>query len=277
MMGVRRLVENGRMFRRIRKRLCSLRAAPKALLVQCVAWALALALLRAGALPSVGAMLAVQAGVAVLLAWGLRSAWWWWAIHAVFAPLAWWVSRAGLAPGWYLAAFVLLVLFYRGAVRTQVPLYLSSRAAMRALAARLPVRSLLVLDLGCGTGTVLRTLARMRPQDTIVGVENSLALVWLCRWRTRRRRNVEVRAGDFLAQDWRYFDVVYAFLSPAPMAAVWEKARRELRPGAWLVSNSFPVPEVEAQISQPVGREGMLQQVLYWYQPNGAKERQKAE
>jgi hypothetical protein len=33
---------------------------------------------------------------------------------------------------------------------------------------------------------------------------------------------------------------VYAFLSPVPMAEVWRKASTELRPGALLVSNSFP-------------------------------------
>lgn len=260
------------MFRRIWQRLCSLRAAPKALLAQCVAWLLALALVRAGAVPFPFGMLAVQAGAAVALAWGLQSAWWWWGIHAVFSPLAWWVSRSGVASGWYLAAFVLLVLFYRGTVRTQVPLYLSNRAAMQALAERLPARSLRVLDLGCGTGTVLRALARLRPQDALVGVENSPALLWICRWRTRALPAVQVCAGDFLAQDWRGFDVVYAFLSPAPMAAVWEKARQELPAGAWLVSNSFPVPEVAAQWTQAVGREGALQQVLYGYQPNGAGE-----
>ncbi len=30
------------------------------------------------------------------------------------------------------------------------------------------------------------------------------------------------------------------------MAELWEKVRREMRPGSLFVSNSFPVPEVEA-------------------------------
>jgi hypothetical protein len=40
---------------------------------------------------------------------------------------------------------------------------------------------------------------------------------------------------------------VYAFLSPVPMAEVWRKASTELRPGALLVSNSFPVEGVEPE------------------------------
>jgi hypothetical protein len=37
-------------------------------------------------------------------------------------------------------------------------------------------------------------------------------------------------------------DVVYAFLSPAPMKQLWAKAQAEMTPGSLFVSNSFPVP-----------------------------------
>jgi hypothetical protein len=38
------------------------------------------------------------------------------------------------------------------------------------------------------------------------------------------------------------FDVVYAFLSPAPMERLFEKVRREMKPGSIFISNSFMVP-----------------------------------
>ena len=57
-----------------------------------------------------------------------------------------------------------------------------------------------------------------------------------------RQPNIDCRRGDIFAHPWQDYDVVYAFLSPVPMAAVWQKAAAELRPGALLVSNSFPVP-----------------------------------
>lgn len=249
----------------------ALPVAVKALVAQAVGWALAVALVRLGAVVwGGGAMLAAQAAGAVAVAVGLRSAPWWWSIHAVFSPLAWWASRGGaVAPAWWLAGFTVLALFYWSTARSQVPLYLSSRAAVVALAGRLPTRGLRVLDLGSGTGTVVCALARLRPQDAVVGVESAPALVAISRWRTRGLDNAEIVAGDFLALDWSGFDVVYAFLSPAPMEAVWEKARRELKPGAWLVSNSFAVPGAEPVVCLPVGREGMLQQVLLWYRPDG--------
>lgn len=40
------------------------------------------------------------------------------------------------------------------------------------------------------------------------------------------------------------YDVVYAFLSPTPMNALWDKVQREMRPGSLFISNSFAIPEV---------------------------------
>ena len=63
------------------------------------------------------------------------------------------------------------------------------------------------------------------------------------------------------------YDVVYCFLSPAPMAELWAKARREMRPGSLLVSNSFPIEGVtpDAVIEVPDRRRTRL----YLYRPAG--------
>jgi hypothetical protein len=42
--------------------------------------------------------------------------------------------------------------------------------------------------------------------------------------------------------DLRNANIVFAFLSPAPMSALWAKARREMRHGALLISHSFEIP-----------------------------------
>jgi hypothetical protein len=41
--------------------------------------------------------------------------------------------------------------------------------------------------------------------------------------------------------------VVFAYLSPVPMAELWEKARREMKPGSSFISNTFAVPEFPPQ------------------------------
>ena len=42
------------------------------------------------------------------------------------------------------------------------------------------------------------------------------------------------------------YDFVYAYLSSAAMPGLWEQARRQMRPGSLLISNSFAVPGVPA-------------------------------
>jgi hypothetical protein len=38
------------------------------------------------------------------------------------------------------------------------------------------------------------------------------------------------------------YDVVFAFLSPAAMPALWRKASAEMRPGTLLLSYEFSIP-----------------------------------
>jgi hypothetical protein len=51
-----------------------------------------------------------------------------------------------------------------------------------------------------------------------------------------------VRWGSLWACDLAAYDVVFAFLSPVPMPALWLKARREMRSGSLFISSSFAVP-----------------------------------
>jgi hypothetical protein len=62
-----------------------------------------------------------------------------------------------------------------------------------------------------------------------------------------------LRWGDFWKTNLAEFDVVYAFLSPVPMPALWEKACLEMRKGSVLVSNSFVIPNVKAKRVIEVG------------------------
>lgn len=187
----------------------------------------------------------VIGAVAFGLASLTRQPSWWKVMHAAFMPLAWAVTQLDIDPGWFLLAFMLLLLIYRGAVTEQVPLYLTNAATARALAG-LVGEGKRFLDLGAGLGSTLLPLARSYPNAHFTGVENA-PLTWAIGWlRTRGRANVEWRWGDLWQADVGDFDVVYAFLSPAPMPALWEKLRAEMKPGSLFISNSFPIPEVDA-------------------------------
>ena len=185
--------------------------------------------------------------VAALFASLTSQPWWWRIMHALFAPLAWSVSRLAIDPGWFLFLFVGLLLVYRGALAGQIPLYLSNRPTAAALAAlTAELHDLRFLDLGAGIGSVVHPLARARPDGCFTGVENAPATWLIGRLRTAGLANCDWRWGDMWRTDLAGHNVVYAFLSPAPMAALWQKIRHEMRPGSLFISNSFAVPDVEA-------------------------------
>ena len=55
-----------------------------------------------------------------------------------------------------------------------------------------------------------------------------------------------IHRRDIWSADISSADIVYVFLSPEPMPAIHDKARREMKPGSLLVSNSFAIPGLDA-------------------------------
>lgn len=154
-------------------------------------------------------------------------------------------------PSWiYFLAFAAIALTFWNSPTERVPLYLTNRATIDALAGlmdRTGAKSL--ADLGSGTGTVVLGLARARPDFRIEGVESAppVLAVSALRRLAARLSNAAFRLGSLWNTDLAPYDMVYCFLSPAPMPRLYEKAMREMRPGTFLVSNSFLVPGVEAE------------------------------
>ena len=182
--------------------------------------------------------------MALLFAAITRQFWWWRVIHAVFAPATYVVSKLQFAPEWYLLASATLFLVYRGALSGQIPLYFSNAqsasALIRFFADNPPGR---FIDLGAGIGSVAGPFAKAFEHSHVTGVENAY-IPWLIgRARTFRMNNCQWSLSNLWDVPLMKYDVVYAFLSPTPMASLWVKITKEMRPGSLFISNSFPVPE----------------------------------
>jgi len=191
--------------------------------------------------------LALAAGaLAALMSRALRLPVWWLPIQFAFAPLVVLTFALHIDPLWHLGAFVALVLVFGAVHASRVPLFLSNDAALARLIAQLPeARSLAFLDIGCGLGSVLAAVSRARRLLRCTGIE-AAPLPWAVaalRGAITRPR-FEVRYGSFWDRHLGDADVVFAYLSPAVMARLWTKAKHEMREGAVLISNSFPVPDV---------------------------------
>jgi len=225
-----------------------------AALAQLLGWLLAFVAAHLGLVAGLWPLLALQALAAAGIAASLRSPWWWIVFQLIFSPALVLLHGLGLAPGWYLAAFVLLALVFGNPTRTRVPLFLSHRATVDALAALLPAdRPFHFLDVGSGTGRVVVALARAFPRGEFTGIEQAVLPHLIARWRGRGLPNLHLRRGDAFALPWAGYDVLYAFLSPVPMPDLWRKARAELPPGSLVCSNEFPIPGIvpEAHIVPP--------------------------
>lgn len=194
----------------------------------------------------------MQGGIAAMISLRLRAPAWWQPIHLGFMPLVVAVQQLDITPGWFLAAFVLLLLVFWRTDKSRVPLYLTNAATADALLKVLPTTPGNVIDLGCGDGGLLRRLASARPDCRFIGIEHA-PLTWLlAKLRSLGRPNLTVQCADFWNEPLQAYDVVYAFLSPAPMLELWSKACAEMAPGSLLVSNSFEVPGIEAEATVAV-------------------------
>jgi SAM-dependent methyltransferase len=157
-------------------------------------------------------------------------------------------------PAWaWLLPLGLLLLVYPVNAWRDAPLFPTPPNALVELPQHAPLsEGARVLDAGCGLGHGLQALRLAYPQAQLHGLEFSWPLRALCALRCRW---ATVRQGDIWTHDWSGYDMVYLFQRPESMARAVQKARAELRPGAWLVSLEFEAHGAES--------------VAHWAAPGG--------
>ncbi|MEO7495532.1 MAG: class I SAM-dependent methyltransferase [Massilia sp.] len=223
--------------------LLQLAALPLTLL----AWRL---LAAAGHPPSLGFLACLQGGAAAILSRWRALAAWWLPIQFLFPVILLGALLLRLPPWLFLAGFLVLLLLFWSTFRTQVPYYPSGKRVRDAVAQLLPAdRAPRAIDIGSGLGGLVLDLAARRPDATLLGIELA-PLPWLISQLRARCSGSRARfiLGDYEQLDFADFDLVYAYLSPAAMSALWRKARAEMRPGAILLSYEFVISEQPADV-----------------------------
>lgn len=126
--------------------------------------------------------------------------------------------------------------------------------------------SIIVTDPGCGSGELVRAIASNFPGAQVTGLELSPMPYWSGRIKLALfgPRNARLLSEDFFAYDLSASDVVVTFL-PAPVLARLEpKLKKEMKPGAILLSNAFQMPEGWTPY-KTVPLEKILKRQLYCY------------
>lgn len=242
-----------------------------ALLTWLLAWTLCLALRHAQAPAWI--VLALPAALGLALAqWPQVAATRW---RTVFVAAGFPVSAlaqgllgssgtAAATPAWaWLIPLGLLLIAYPVRAWRDAPLFPTPKGALARLASAAPLSpGTAVLDAGCGLGDGLRELHLAYPQARCHGTEWSWPLALACRVRCPW---AQVRRGDMWAESWSDFALVYVFQRPESMPQALDKARREMAPGAWLVSLEFEVPGLAPVATIDLGGDRQV----WLYQPAG--------
>jgi SAM-dependent methyltransferase len=199
----------------------------------------------------------IQGTLAAWLSHKARLARWWLPIQCAFPIAVVLVQALALPPALFLVLFILSLGIFWTTFRTQVPYYPSSKTTRSAVAALLPDKAIRFIDVGSGLGGLTLELARRRPESRFSGIEIA-PLPWLLsRLRARLlRSDARFLRGDYNALDFSRYDVIFAYLSPAAMPALWEKARAEMRPGSLLLSYEFPIPQTTPDLSGGADESG---------------------
>ncbi|HEY8102367.1 MAG TPA: class I SAM-dependent methyltransferase [Burkholderiaceae bacterium] len=220
--------------------------AVKALIIQCVSLILALLLMGGVAVltqhdVNLFWVTSIQGVLALCISqWrGMAS---WWLIIQFFFPIAILSALSlHLPPVIFLGAFVFLLALYWTTFQTQVPFYPSSPEIWDAVANLLPEKQpVKFIDIGSGLGGLILSLDKRRTDSDFIGIELA-PLPWLISWVRAfiGRRRCRFLRGDYNQLNFSHYDVVFAYLSPAVMTSVWEKAQAEMRPGTLLISYEF--------------------------------------
>lgn len=126
-----------------------------------------------------------------------------------------------------------------------------------------------ICDLGSGDGRVLLACAASAPGAEFIGVEkhrHPLLLAALAWRKAGRPANVRFLRGDFFKTDLKRFDALVLYLFPDILDRLWPKFKRELRPGARIVSVDYPFSSLEpAKIIELAGTGGRGKR-LYLYE-----------
>ena len=229
--------------------------AVTALVLQCAAFVGMVVVARFSVLKFSAITFALGCGLVALgLSHAARLAKWWQVLQFLFAPALVMTLALKIQPLYFLAGFLVLWLVYWNTFKTQVPLYLSSTKVWHALGCLLPPpdpeNRFQFADIGSGLGGVLTHLADVRPDGDYFGVESApIPFLWSwLRIRLGGYRQCRIQWGDLWGCDLAAFDVVFAYLSPAPMERLWRKAKTEMKPGSVFISSTFSVPgQIPAQ------------------------------
>lgn len=155
----------------------------------------------------------------------------------------------------YLAVHVLLIIYLLYIVVRLWPVLLYAKQplpyvpitpAAAKLLANLPelAKPHTIIDLGCGTGTLLAGVARSRPDAELIGIDIKSSLVTLATWRSKFWKNrPRLLVGDMFTYDLTSVDAIVGWWVPMFGERLLPKLKAECKSGCVVAVYMFPLPQ----------------------------------
>jgi hypothetical protein len=202
---------------------------------------------------SIFTLVLMQALLAASYSYLARMASWWRWIHLCFPLAAWAMFQWHIPNVVYLVGFVISLSLFWTTFRTQVPFFPSRPVVWQQVANIIPQdRPIRLIDIGSGLGDMPMYIAKTRPDSQVEGIEIA-PLPWVISFIRAKLRSSSATfiLGNYQALDFANYDVIFAYLSPAAMRTLWDKASQEMRSGSLLISLEFEIPGVPEHIRIP--------------------------
>lgn len=101
-----------------------------------------------------------------------------------------------------------------------------------------------IIDLGSGWGSIVFPLAKRFPRCRVIGYETSPVPFYFTKLRNNfySLKNLELYRKDFFKESLEEAELIVCYLYPGAMKILKTKLESELKPGTWVISNTFAIP-----------------------------------
>lgn len=121
-------------------------------------------------------------------------------------------------------------------------------------------------DLGSGSGNVVSRIAREYPSLKCVGIEYNVTDLFWAKFKNIFSKNkVIYKKGDFFKTDISDADIIYVYLFPEIIERLEEKFANELKKGALVITNTFPLKFKKTKLIIPEKKRKLGTLYIYEY------------
>lgn len=105
-------------------------------------------------------------------------------------------------------------------------------------------KPLKIIDLGCGTGTLLLPLSKEFPEHKFVGYDWDWFVVKIISFRSRKLKNVTIVRDNFMNADFKEYDLLLCFLDTKAADDLSLDLKGKLKKTAVVISSAFELKDM---------------------------------